>query len=153
MSESLLQFIKYGIAGGVATFAHICVFHLLAWKIFPSLQKNDFAVRMFGLAPPQVDDATRSRNSMISNIVTFIFSNLIAYLLNIYWVFEQGRHHVVVEILLFYLVSGISVLLGTSLMGFLIKRFGILTTHAFAANIASAVLINFVVRKYFVFSG
>ena len=38
----LVQFIKYGISGGLATFVHIVLFHLIAWRIFPSLQENDF---------------------------------------------------------------------------------------------------------------
>ena len=58
-----------------------------------------------------------------------------------------------IEILLFYAVSGISVFLGTMLMGILIKRFGLLTTYAFGTNIFTAVMINYAVRKFFIFSG
>ncbi len=60
---------------------------------------------------------------------------------------------IAVEILFFYLVSGISTMIGTMLMGLLIRRFGLLTTYAFASNILAAVLINYVMRKYFIFLG
>ena len=54
---------------------------------------------------------------------------------------------------MFYAVSGISLLIGTVLMGYLIKRFGMLTTYAFASNIVTAVMINYAVRKFVIFSG
>jgi hypothetical protein len=38
-------------------------------------------------------------------------------------------------------------------MGFLIRRFGMLTTYAFGANILAALLINYVMRKFFIFNG
>lgn len=150
---ALIQFIKYAIAGGVATIAHITIFHCVAWKIFPSLGPNDHAVRFFRLKIREVNDYSRARNSMIGNVIAFCFSNMVAYIMNILWVFERGRHTLAVEILLFYLVSGISTMIGTILMGVLIKRFGLLTTYAFVANIVSAVLINYALRKYFIFLG
>jgi putative flippase GtrA len=90
---------------------------------------------------------------MITNGIAFLVANMVAYILNIIWVFERGRHHIVVEIFFFYLVSGISTVFGTMLMGALIRRFGILTTHAFAANIVTAVMINYAMRKFFIFQG
>lgn len=150
---TLIQFVKYAFAGGVATIAHITIFHLIAWKLFPSLGPHDHAVRLLRLKIREVNDYSRSRNSMIGNIIAFCFSNMVAYVMNILWVFERGRHSLAVEILLFYLVSGVSAMIGTVFMGILIKRFGLLTTYAFAANILSAVLINYALRKYFIFLG
>jgi len=149
----LVQFIKYGIAGGIATLSHIIVFHLVAWKILPALQKNDFAVQAFKLNVPDMDDATRSRNSMLDNFMAFILSNLVAYIINIYWVFEKGRHSMLVEVGLFYLVSGISIAIGTFLMGFLIRRYGMRTTYAFISNLVTAIMINYAARKYLIFKG
>lgn len=150
---ALIQFIKYALAGGVATLAHITFFHLVAWKLFPSLSADDHAVRFFHLQIREVNDYSRARNSMIGNIIAFFFSNMVAYISNILWVFERGRHSLAIEILLFYLVSGISTMIGTMFMGVLIKRFGLLTTYAFASNIVTAVLINYALRKYFIFVG
>jgi len=152
-SENIIQFIKYAIAGGLATVTHIAIFHLVAWKMFPALQENDHAVRFFKLQIRELNDYQRARNSMISNTIAFVFANLVAYITNILWVFQRGRHPFVIEILLFYAFSGISVFIGTILMGVLIKRFGMLTTYAFASNIVTAVLINYAVRKFFIFQG
>jgi putative flippase GtrA len=149
----VIQFIKYGIAGGIATLTHIVIFHLFAWKLFPALQENDSAVKYLHLSVARLDDATRSFNSMLDNFAAFMLSNLVAYLLNGAWVFKRGRHSLPVEIALFYLVSGISMAIGTALMGFLIREFGIRTTYAFFTNVATAVMINYAVRKFFIFKG
>ena len=76
-----------------------------------------------------------------------------AYLINIYWVFVPGRYHWVLEITLFYLVSGVAIVIGTSIMGVLIRRFGMLTTYAFASNLFAALMINYAMRKFFIFNG
>lgn len=153
INENLLQFIKYALAGGLATMTHIAVFHLAAWLLFPALQKKDHLVRLFNLKLREIDERHRAKNSMICNILAFMIANLVAYVTNVLWVFTAGRHSFIVEISLFYAVSGLSVLIGTVLMGILIKRFGMLTTYAFCANIVSAVLINYAVRKFFIFQG
>ena len=90
---------------------------------------------------------------MKANVIAFMFSNLVAYLLNIYWVFVPGRYSWIVEIILFYVVSGFAMMIGTVLMGFLIRQFGMLTTYAFGSNIFTAVMINYVMRKFVIFSG
>ena len=148
-----IQFVKYAIGGCIATATHISVFHLVAWKLFSALQANDWFVKMLKLPVPKLDHATRSRNSMKANGVAFIISNLVAYLINIYWVFVPGRYSWIVEIGLFYIVSGTAIVIGTALMGVLIRRFGILTTYAFGANVFTALMINYAMRKYFIFNG
>jgi putative flippase GtrA len=152
-TEQLVQFVKYGIAGGFATFVHIIIFYLVAWKIFPSLQDNDFVVVIFGLTVIEVDVTSRSINSMLANGVAFICSTMVAYIINIFWVFKSGRHNRFVEIGLFYLVSGTSVLIGTSTMGFLISYYSLQTTFAFITNIVFAVMINYCMRKFYIFKG
>ena len=150
---NVLQFVKYAISGFIATSTHILVFHLVAWKLFFALQADDWFVKLLHLPIQELDDRTRSRNSMKGNGVAFIISNLVAYLINIYWVFVPGRYPWIVEIGLFYLVSGASIVIGTTLMGFLIRRFGMLTTYAFGANILAALMINYAMRKFFIFNG
>ena len=152
-SGNLFQFIKYGVSGCIATAIHIIIFHLVAWKVFFALQSRDWFVKIFKLPIKELDDATRSRNSMLSNGTAFLVSNLVAYLLNIYWVFVPGRYHWVLEITLFYLVSGVAIVIGTSIMGVLIRRFGMLTTYAFASNLFAALMINYAMRKFFIFNG
>ena len=152
-SGNLLQFIKYAISGCVATATHITIFHLVAWKVFFALQPRAWFVKIFKLPIKELDDATRSRNSMLSNATAFLVSNLVAYLLNIYWVFVPGRYYWVVEVAFFYLVSGVAIVIGTSIMGVLIRRFGMLTTYAFGANLFAALMINYAMRKFFIFNG
>ena len=149
----LVQFIKYAIAGGIATAVHISLFYFCAVKLLPALNHNDALAGLFHLRVSEVSDVVRARNSVIDNLVAFIFSNLTAYLINITWVFESGRHNRVLEIGLFYLVSGISVVVGSTLMGVLIGRFGVTTTVAFGANVLTSLMINFVLRKSVIFKG
>jgi putative flippase GtrA len=149
----MVQFIKYGIAGAAATLVHVLLFYLMASLVLPALSHGDVTARLLGLPVTDVSDALRARNSMINNVVAFLFSNLTAYLININWVFEPGRHHPALEILFFYLVSGVSVLIGSSLMGFLIHRYGTTTTVAFGANVLVSLMINYVMRKFVVFKG
>ncbi|MCP4051357.1 MAG: hypothetical protein GY730_11715 [bacterium] len=150
-SGFIIQFIKYGIAGGIATLSHIVLFHLISWRALPALQQNDLFVRIFNISVTDIADAVRSRNSMINNFIVFVFSNFIAYSINIYWVFTPGKYIWFIEIALFYMVSGVSVFTGTLLMGYLIKRYGLRTTYAFTANLVVAVLINYAMRKLVIF--
>lgn len=152
-SAILFQFIRYAISGCLAVSTHILVFHLVAWKIFFALQGDDWLVEFLNLPVQEVDDATRSRNSMKANGVAFVISNLVAYLINIYWVFVPGRYPWILEVGLFYLVSGVAIVIGTALMGFLIRRFGMLTTYAFGSNVFTALMINYAMRKFFIFNG
>jgi len=152
-AAALWQFIKYALGGLAATITHIVLFHLLAWKVLPALQPKDHFVRLFSLDVESLTDARRARNSMIDNVGGFLVANMVAYLINIFWVFERGRHGLLAELGLFYAVSGASLFFGTSMMGYLIRRFGMLTTYAYVANIVSAVLINYAARKFFIFKG
>ncbi len=152
-NPAIIQFIKYALTGALATIIHITTFHLFCWRLFPALQEKDFAVKYLKLHASDVDDAARSRNSMKGNIAAFLIANMVCYITNALWVFKSGRHNIIVEILLFYAVSGTSVLLGTILMGWLIRRFRILTTWAFSANIFTAMMFNYALRKFFIFAG
>ena len=148
-----VQFIKYAICGGIATTAHILIFHSVGWRLIPCLQTNDPFVKHLHLTVPVVDLRRRSRNAMITNIIGFMVSNFVAYLLNILFVFKTGRHHWLVEFALFYAVSAVSLAVGTTLMGWLIRRFGLMTTIAFGTNLITALLINFAMRKFVIFNG
>ena len=149
----VIQFIKYGISGGVATAVHISLFYVLAINVFPALTANDIVTRLLHCPATVLPDAIRARNSMMDNAIAFVFSNLTAYLLNIFWVFKRGRHHFLIEIGMFYVVSGLSLFLGTSLMGILIAYWKVSTTLAFGSNLVTALLINYAMRKYVIFKG
>lgn len=149
----LVQFVKYGLAGGVATATHILAFFLAGFFLFPCVSADDPLVKLFGLAAPAVAEALRARYAVYSNVLAFCVSNTVCYVINRLFVFRPGRHHIVLEFLLFLAVSAVSMAVGTTLMGVLIKQFGVQTTYAFGANILSSLAINYVMRKFFVFKG
>jgi putative flippase GtrA len=148
-----VQFIKYGMAGGMATVVHVLVFFVAGFTLFPCVSADDPLVRLFGLTAPAVEEALRARYAVYSNIVAFLVANTVCYVMNRLFVFRPGRHHVVIEFFLFMAVSAVSVGIGSVLMGILIKQFGIHTTYAFGANVLSSLAINYLMRKFFVFKG
>lgn len=145
------QFIKYAVAGGVATGVHVGIFYVLSIAVLSALRPDDPVARFLGLRIEPFAETIRVVNATINNWLAFLVANLIAYLLNIAMVFRAGRHARWLEILMFYGVSAISVFFGTALMGLLIQRFGIHTTPAFGANILTSLMLNFLVRKYLIF--
>lgn len=152
-AHPVLQFIKYGMAGGLATVVDILVFYTLSWLILPALTANDSLVRLLGLSITPVTERTRVVNYVINRTITFMFSNLTAYIANVLFVFKPGRHSRAKEIGLFYLVSGISYVIGTGLSALLIKIYGVTTTTAYLVNIFASLMINYVCRKFLIFKG
>ncbi len=156
-ASPLIQFIKYGIAGGVATGVCIGTFYLMSFFVLDALSADDAVVELLrkfiSVDVTPVADGIRARNAAINNSVAFVVSNFVCYLINVAWVFKPGRHHWLVEIGLFYLVSGVAFALGTGLQTWLIAHFGVQTTLAFGANLITALLINYAMRKFVIFHG
>ncbi len=148
-----VQFVKYSLSGVVAVAVHSVAFFIFAWLIVPALKEDEIIVRIFNLSVTTISDAVRARNAFIDNWLAFIFSNFAAYILNILWVFESGRHNRWVELTMFYAVSAISIFIGSGVMWLLIKYIGSSTALAFGAEIVAAAMVNFVVRKYVIFKG
>ncbi len=155
-AHPFIQFIKYCMAGGVATVVDVGVFYLLSWRIFPALSASDPMVPVIhwlGLDIIPVEESIRSTRYLINKVITFFFSNMTAYIVNIYWVFKPGRHSKLVEIGLFYMVSVVSFALGTAIGWGLIRFLGMTTTAAYVANAVASLAVNYVCRKYLVFKG
>jgi putative flippase GtrA len=152
-----VQFIKYGMAGGAATVIHILVFFLAGFLLFPCVSADDPLMRFlswaFGASAPVVNEVLRGRNAAVSNVIAFVIANAVCYVMNRLFVFRPGRHHVILEFLLFFAVSAISAGIGTALIYILVDRFGVQTSYAFIANIFSSLAINYLMRKFFVFKG
>jgi putative flippase GtrA len=119
--------------------------------VFPALTEKDLLVKILDLSPEPITEAVRSRNFVIDSVICFLFSNLTAYVLNLFFVFEGGRHRRHVEIGLFYAVSIVSLVLATFAGWLLISGFGLSTTWSYVAKMAAALLINYTGRKYFIF--
>ena len=150
-----IQFIKYGIAGGLATGTHIVAFFALSLWVFPAMLPDTgldaLLVDWLGLDPPVVAESLRRRHFFLNNALAFLLSNLVAYLINFHWVFHPGRYRRHVEITLFLLVSAGSLLVGIQVGLALMRWFEASTTLSQLCNVAASVMINFVCRKYFVF--
>ncbi len=158
-ASPLIQFIKYGIAGGMATAVCITTFYIMSLFVLDALSSDDIIIELLrrfagiDINIEPLTDGIRMRNAAINNSVAFVISNFVCYLINIAWVFKPGRHHWAVEIGLFYLVSGVSFALGTGVQSLLIAQFGIQTTIAFGSNLITALLINYAMRKFVIFNG
>jgi putative flippase GtrA len=152
-ASPLIQFLKYAIAGGFATGVDMLAFFFLAWRVFPALRENDPLVTRLQLTVRHVEESDRSRRFVICTAIAFIFSNLTAYLINIYWVFQPGRHAWYIELALFYAVSGVSIVIGTALGWSLIRYLHISTSFSYIGKMFASLMINYVCRKYFVFNG
>jgi putative flippase GtrA len=149
----LVQFIKYALAGGVATVVHISIFYFLSLIVLPAMQAGDPVGGILNISLPELAEGVRARNATINNLVAFMISNFVVYQINIHWVFESGRHNRWVELGMFYLVAGASVFIGTALMAFLIATRGLSTTVAFGVNVVVALAMNYAARKFFIFKG
>lgn len=82
-AHPVIQFIKYGISGGIVAVFSICIFALLTWKVFPSLQEHEFVVRFFNLHVEPMDNILRARNYAFCKIIEFLLANLVCYAINI----------------------------------------------------------------------
>jgi len=149
----LVQFIKYGICGGIATAVDMFLFYLAAALMFPALKGDDPAVTHLGLPAADLADGSRAINAMVDSAIAFIFSNLTAYILNVKWVFKSGRHKQATEIGLFYAVSGISLLVGSAVVFCLINYLHVKTTYAYVSKVFVSLMINYAARKYLIFKG
>ncbi len=148
-----IQFIKYAMAGGVATATDMIVFFVFAFTLFPALTESELLVQLFNVDVPVIAESVRERNFIINSVIAFLIANLVAYVINVLWVFVPGRHKRHVEVILFYVVSTSSVMIGTALGWAMIRFIGATTEVSYLGKVISAVLINFVCRKYIVFKG
>lgn len=146
-----VQFIKYGLCGTLATLVDMILFYLLAWKLIPAIGPDDPAVHFLGLPVSDISVQMRAINFGIVKTLSFIFSDFVAYITNVLWVFEPGRHGKRKEVAFFYILSFISLIVSMPLGMLIILAFRLDTTYTLAVSIIVAVLINYTGRKFFIF--
>ena len=137
-AHPLLQFIKYGLCGGGAFVTHQTVWAVLSSTVYPAIASD-------------IPQDVRALNSTINNCIAFVFSTSVAYVTNVLWVFTRGRHHRMLEIFYFFLISFVSLAGGLAAGPWLIKVYGINTLLAQLSMTVASVLINYVCRKFFIF--
>ncbi|WP_197203779.1 GtrA family protein [Crateriforma conspicua] len=127
------------IAGAFTALVDLSGFHLL----------ETFALPCDG----NVSDMVRSRHFAIDKTVAFVIANALSYWINSRWVFAQGRHRQTIEAILFFGVSLFSYFSGLQFGRFLITAFNTPGLLAAVACIALATVLNYTIRKIFVFRG
>lgn len=153
MKDILRQFVKYCLAGMIATAVDVLMFYAAAIWILPALTPDDPVSRLLGLQISPIAESLRSTYYVWDKVIAFMLSNLTAYITNVLWVFTPGRHKRSVEFSLFFVVSGVSFAAGTALGWVLIRGIGLPTTYAYGANAVASISINYVCRKFIVFKG
>lgn len=154
--SSYFQFIKYVFCGGITFVVDVMVFYAMAWLILPSLRMNDpfgTIVGLFGWSIKAVSEETLLRNYVLNKVVAFLASNTVAYITNVIFVFNAGRHQRAKEVGLFYLLSTLSFVVFTVLSRFLIGQFGWQVSWSYFFVFALAMVVNFTMRKKLVFKG
>jgi len=146
-----IQFVKYAIAGGIATLVDMLTFFLAAWLLVPALKPDELLVKLFHIGVPPISDALRSQHYAVDIAIAFVVSNTTCYVIDALWVFHPGRHSRWLEFTLFTSVSLTSTAVGAGLGWVLIRTFGLGTASAYGAKMAASLAINFVGRKFFVF--
>ncbi len=132
------QFFKYGVCGIIATLVLGLVW-TLARIYIPDYIAND------------LPDNTKKLHSAHVMLVAFILANFVAYFSNRIFVFTPGKHSFIREMSLFFLISAISFLAGNFAKDWFIDLGTNIDVAALSFAVSSA-LVNFVARKYLVFS-
>ncbi len=143
-THPLLQFVKYGLCGGLALITQLIVFYGLAYTVFPAIEGMIVEGQL-------ISNDLRAKNATICNSFGFFFANLVAYFTNVLWVFQSGRHNRAVEFGLFTVVALIGFVAGLAGGPLLIKVFGISTHIAQLLFVVTSVIVNFLCRKFLIF--
>lgn len=166
----LIQFAVYSMCGGLATIAFLSTVFYLSTTLFPAyvdLSVRDVPATFFGktiswpassvpghsqvIAVGKAGDDIRAQNLFINSSIAFLIANIVAYVTNILFVFQTGRHHPVLEFIYFTGVSAIAFSISLMAGPWLVHSFGLPTNVAVLSNVVASALLNFVFRKFFVF--
>lgn len=159
-----VQFAKYGLAGVIATVAHQGTWIALCLTAFPAFagteiqDYREWLARIHLTLPPlpveslALTDDARAFNSTVGNLLGWTLGNLVAYAVNAAWVFQGGRHSRWREFLYFTAVSAVANISGLLAGPLLIKAFGISTGLSQLSLVVTAVLVNYLCRKFFIFA-
>ncbi len=140
----LIQFVKYGVCGGIATVVQQVVFIVLGFTILPHF--NSVAI------PLELSMDRIIINFALSSLIGFVASDIVCYALNIKFVFESGRHKDWIAFLLFTAFASIGFFAGL-VMGIVARRTGVDSWGAAITLIVVSALVNYAFRKFFVFKG
>lgn len=145
-AHPLLQFMKYGFCGVAAAVTHNGIMIALSLTLFP-------AGKGMVVDGQAISDALRSHNLVLNNALAWPFGTLVAYWLNIAFVFTPGRHGKMVEMALFWVISAIGFFPGAFVVHWLAEGLHLSSTVSQLGFVFTAVLVNFLCRKFVIFKG
>jgi len=150
------QFVKYGAVGVLSTLVQVAVFYICASFLFKCLGADDVAVRLFNFPSGNFDGneawyMSRGFLASVNTAIGFVVANIFCWLMNRAVVFTPGKFAWYKELLLFFGASAFAALIALWLMKVLIDTFGMMTTMAVLIEIAVSFLVNFAVRKLYIF--
>lgn len=143
---SLIQFGVYGLCGGLATAVFLGITIFLSYKVYPAMD----GMIVNGA---KITDEMRAHNLLLNNCIAFVVANVVGYVTNVLFVFQTGRHHPVMEFLYFTAANTLSFGISQIAGPWLVSHFGVTTKLAILTNVVASALLNFVIRKFFVFKG
>ncbi|MCQ2393549.1 MAG: GtrA family protein [Kiritimatiellae bacterium] len=154
----LAQFVKYGAIGVLTTLVQLSVFSLLAATWLKCLTPDDLAVKLLGLPSATFSGAepwyaARWFLAAVATAVGFTISNVICWILNRTFVFRPGKFRWFVELGMFFGAAASATVIALGVQSVLIKYAGMMTSTAVVLEVVVSFVINFVVRKFFIFKG
>ena len=152
------QFVKYGAIGVMATLVQTGVFYLLATTCLKCLTADDVMVRVFGFSAAsfsgnEVWYLSRGMVAAYATSVGFFLANVFCWLMNRWFVFKPGKFKWYAEFGMFFGTSTVATVIALGAMKVLIDSFGMMTTFAVVIEVVVSFLVNFFVRKFFIFKG
>jgi len=148
-AHPLVQFGKYVTCGVAAVIIHLSVVYILGFTLFPAIGVD---------MPIEV----KQLNGTINNVIAFFVSGVVVYWLNIKFVFKSGRHHVYLEIFLFFAISAIPLAAASGVNWLIyhysemlrqINMFEYVEHIANFGFIVTSAMVNFLARKFIIFKG
>ena len=153
MFKAIWQLAKYGIIGVLATIVQTGVFYALACSCLGCLAADDVAVRQLGFPVADVSDAVRAWRFAWATSIGFVVANVFCWLMNRRFVFTPGKFGPLAEFLLFFSAAAFATFLAITLSSALIGYLGLMTTLAVFIEVGVSFVVNFFIRKYFIFRG
>lgn len=142
----------------MATAVQTCVFYVLASTCLKCLAPDDWAVRFLCLPPADFTGAEpwyASRGALASaaTAVGFTVANVFCWIMNRAFVFRPGKYRWHVEFAMFFGAAAFATIVALAVMKTLIDGFGMMTTLAVVVEVVVSFMVNFFMRKFFIFKG
>ena len=152
------QFVKYGVIGVLATCVQTGFFYIFASTVLKCLTPDDIAVRLIGLPSAEFTGSeawycSRGTLAAAATAIGFTFANIFCWLMNRALVFRPGRYRWYVEFGMFFGTATLATVIALAIMKLLIDCAGMMTTIAVIVEVVVSFLVNFFVRKFFIFKG